>query len=1608
MAEGLSTLQLALLAQKAADQRRLLAAEPIAVVGLGCRFPGGSGQPDLDTPDSFWEFLLQGREAVTEVPASRWPLERFYSATPGTPGKMHCRHGAFLQAPEQFDPGRFGIAPREAQAMDPQHRLLLEVAQEALERAGYSGNQLRGLAAGVYVGICTGDYAWRQLRDQLPDSRYDMYFATGTSFAMASGRLAYALGLQGPALAVDTACSSSLVAVDLACRSLRDRSTDLALAGGVSLLLTPVNSLCFARSGMMAPDGHCKTFDAAADGYVRGEGCGVVVLKRLADALAAGDPVLAVLRGSGVNQDGASAGLTVPNGEAQAQLLQRTLEQAQLDGDAIDVLEAHGTGTPLGDPIELKALAPIYGRPERPQPLRLGSVKTNLGHLEGAAGIAGLIKAVLMVQHGQIPPHLHLRQPTPYLNWHDWQLRLPTEAEPWPERPGPRRAAVSSFGFSGTNAHVLVEQSPESSPVPPQPAAALRDGDLLLLSAGSEAGLRQLADRMAAWLPLQPPQAWPAICATSRQARSSQRWRLAVRATTAAEALDQLRGPLTCAEAAAQAPRLAFALAAASQAEHWIAWQRFGVEATALVQGPAQRPLAEELAGTPPQLRLITAGEGAAAKLQQHGYGTPLPLAAPQPEALVQLWLAGHGIDWTPLAPEGLWTRPVLPTTPFDRIRCWIEESEAPELPEGLEHQRQWRPLPPSSAKQAAPELLWLLGGDQALNNQLAQTLPQPPLPLADLAALDQTLASLDSSQRPTLLLAPPPAAAVLDEAFWRHWLPLLQGLISRAPQLGPLHWLLRGADTAAGEAWAALARGWAREVGSQAGGLLWCGPAGEGLDQLLMQQPPPRAGEEWRLGAAGLVETASLKPLPQNADPAAPPVLPPTATTLISGGFGALGLATAEALQRWGARHLTLVARRPPTPEQQQHLAALERAGVAVAVEQLDIAEGAAVEALFARLAAAGRPLAGIIHAAGVLDDGLLINQSPSRCAAVAAAKVQGALHLDRCSRALPHGYFVVYSSLAATLGSPGQVAYGAANGFLDGLMLQRQAAGLPGLAINWGPWAGAGMAARHQGGLEPLQPAEALALLERWLPRQGRVALARLQPASADHPLAPRLEELAERLPALEPPAAHAAVETCLAELLAELGGFNPSELTAATRLDALGMDSLMAVELATAVQAGLGVSLGLGALAGEPTLGSLAGHLLALLENPSATDAVAVDLGAEAQLPPDLVEQLQTNAEAAGLAGPGGAILLTGATGFLGAFLLADQLQRHPQLSIYCLVRADGAGTARARLRANLEHYGLWQDDWAARIMALPGDLSLPGLGLDADTWRGLTTRVGGVLHNGAQLSYVAPYGQMRAANVGGTLEVLRLAVSAGLPLEFISSTSVYEAAAYRGQQLDEASDLAAWQGIHLGYSQTKWVSERLVWQAAQAGLPVRIHRPPLIAGHSRTGAWHEQDFLHRLVRGCLALGQAPELAMELDLVPVDYVVAAIGALAWTPLTTLGSPDVLHLHHPRPVLWGDVLAGLISRGAPLRAIPLQPWLEALAQQPSNPLYPLQPFFTHRWEPERLTYPELNQPGHKARPSCARSLERLQALGVHCPDYEQLVDPYARTFLAELLVHD
>ncbi|MGU8080166.1 amino acid adenylation domain-containing protein [Burkholderia pyrrocinia] len=487
--------------------------EPIAVIGMACRFPGRS-----DTPDAFWQLLDDARDAVTEVPGERWDIDRYYDPDPATPGKMATRHGAFLERVDQFDAAFFGIAPREATYLDPQQRLLLEVAWEALENAHLAPERFRQSATGVYVGITCFDHAIQVSNASMPSSSYA---GTGSALNMAAGRLSFVLGLTGPSMAIDTACSSSLVCLHLACESLRSRESNMALAGGVNLMLSPEVMVSFSQARMLSPDGRCKTFDAAADGYVRGEGCGMVVLKRLADALADGDRVLGIVRGTAVDQGGAGGGLTVPSRDSQERVIRRALNQAGLAPGDVSYVEAHGTGTSLGDPIEVEALAGVYG-PGRAatEPLVIGSVKTNIGHLESASGIAGLIKVLLSFEHDRIPAHLHFTQPNPHTPWQDIPIRVAADPVAW--RRGERRriAGVSAFGFSGTNAHAIVEEPPVA------PAHAAQRG-LLLLSAKSEAALAALAQRYERAIAGATPRELAAICRAAATGRSHYPFRAA-------------------------------------------------------------------------------------------------------------------------------------------------------------------------------------------------------------------------------------------------------------------------------------------------------------------------------------------------------------------------------------------------------------------------------------------------------------------------------------------------------------------------------------------------------------------------------------------------------------------------------------------------------------------------------------------------------------------------------------------------------------------------------------------------------------------------------------------------------------------------------------------------------------------------------------------------------------------------------------------------------------------------------------------------------------------------------------------------------------------------
>jgi len=503
----IQTLRSALAEAKSASR------EPIAIVGMACRFPGGA-----NNPAEFWELLRNGVDAISEVPRSRWDVDALYDADPDAPGKMYTRFGGFIDSIDRFDAHFFGVSPLDAMNMDPQQRLLLEVAWKAFEDAAIVPD--KAPRTGVFVGSFMDDYL--QSNFFAADRReIDAYNTLGLLRGLAAGRLAYALNLQGPAMQLDTACSSSLLTAHLAVQALRNRECDLALSGGVNLMLAPEVTIGLCRMRAMTPDGRCKTFDARADGYVRGEGCGIVVLKRLADAMTDGDRIYAVIRGSAVNHDGRSNGLTAPNGSAQKTLIRDALDAAGVAANDVQYVEAHGTGTSLGDPIEAIALGEVLCADrtctDRTEPLLVGSVKTNFGHLESAAGAAALMKTALALHHGAIPPSLHFRDPNPHIPWDRLPISVASQLTPWP-RPEKRFAGISSFGMSGTNVHVVLEQAP------PRPVAATDAINVLTLSAAT----REALDELAANYAVPNDASIRDICDTSNRGRKHFNHRLAI------------------------------------------------------------------------------------------------------------------------------------------------------------------------------------------------------------------------------------------------------------------------------------------------------------------------------------------------------------------------------------------------------------------------------------------------------------------------------------------------------------------------------------------------------------------------------------------------------------------------------------------------------------------------------------------------------------------------------------------------------------------------------------------------------------------------------------------------------------------------------------------------------------------------------------------------------------------------------------------------------------------------------------------------------------------------------------------------------------------------
>nr|WP_255524802.1 type I polyketide synthase [Nodosilinea sp. FACHB-13] len=1523
-------------------QRKRGLPEPIAIVGMACRLPAA---PNLQ---AYWRLLTEGRDAIRKVPADRWDVDAFYDADPQAPGKTYCRWGGFLDGVDQFDPAFFGITPREAPYIDPQQRLFLESVWEALEDAGIVPQALSGQPVGVFAATSTLDYG--QMLLQGPEV-VGTYTATGLASTMVANRVSYLLNLQGPSLTVDTACSSSLVAVHLACQSLWNGESNLALAGGVNLMLTPTVTVGFSKLTALSPEGRCKAFDAAANGFVRSEGVGTVVLKRLGQALADGDRIYALIRGSATNQDGRTNGLTAPNPAAQEAVVKTAYERAGIPLNQVDYIEAHGTGTLLGDPIEAKALGNVFG-PFRQleQPVRLGSVKSNIGHTEAAAGIASLIKVALCLRHRTLVPSLHFHTPNPYIPFDQLPLRVQQQREPWVEAENMAIAGVSSFGFGGTNAHVALQAAPifTADPVADRPL------HLFCLSARSQPALQAYAQAMATALTQMPQANLGDLCHTVNAGRTAFEHRLALLVkdlpslVTALEQYSPLLPPPThpstspgvvflftgqgsqyvgmgrqlydtqpvfkaaidlCDELLQPYLELSlqsvlfgedgleedsptaplhqtgytqpalFALEYAL-AQLWLSWgirpaavmgHSVGEYVAACVAGvfsledglrlmalrgrlmqtlPANGGMVAVFADAdtvaaalPPTVSLATlngpdnsviAGlqsdletvvedlhaqgirtkplqvshafhsalmdpvlnvfEQSAQGIRFHAptiplvsnltgefVGSDLPLDARywrrharQPvrfaDAIATLHQAGYTqflevgpypvlsamgkrcvahshhtwlpslrrgqSDWRTLLTTlghlyqmGLaidWAnfdRPYqrqwlsLPTYPFQRQRYWIDLAlpdraaaaavidGAPEPVPSAAYRLTWQPQTIAAAPRADGDNWLIWGANDALWTNLSQALQKRGVTPIRVSAGDrfvtlqpdhyQVLLTSDQPFHPLLEALKPQAITTLlvlapegdldPEAVTGPMLHWVKALTHQSGPALPKLWLVtQGAQTVdttdvVTSPHQALLWGLGRSLRLEHpefwGGLVDLpGKADESeqdvapwLDNLVAYVTSPQGEDEvalrqqqsWVLRLQTIEVASDAGPEPGATS------IQAEATYLITGGTGALGQQLAGWLVEQGARHLVLTSRRGSNLDLEKTLAPLRQAGATVWVEAVDGGDRAALSTLLDRIQQQLPPLRGVFHAAGVLADGFMANQSTEQFHQVMPGKLQAAWHLHQLTQTLPLDWFVLFSSITSVLGSPGQGNYGAANAGLDALAQYRRQRGLPALSINWGPWQGVGMAARQsatalaQRGMPPLAASEGLQWLGRLLAAKtpATVAIAHLDwprllrylpidrpPAIVsafvtEEPTAPAESDEAglvpnaqKALPSLKqilalPEAQQiATVQTYLQAQVATVMGLSEQVALDAPLME-LGIDSLMTMELLALCKQDLDLVLYPREVLAHPTVAALSSYIareLVRVHRPAASVEASPSL-APAEFPEETVTEL-----------------------------------------------------------------------------------------------------------------------------------------------------------------------------------------------------------------------------------------------------------------------------------------------------------------------------------------------------------------------------------------------
>ncbi|NGY63509.1 acyltransferase domain-containing protein [Lentzea sp. NEAU-D13] len=1362
--------------------------EPVAIVGMACRYPGG-----VRSPEDLWRVVADEVDAIGPFPGDRgWDLDALYSPDPSVSGTCYTRSGGFLHDAAEFDAGFFGISPREALTIDPQQRLLLETSWEAFEDAGIDALSLRRSRTGVFAGVMYNDYGSR-FSGRVP-TLLEGHLGIGSAGSVASGRVAYTFGLEGPAVTVDTACSSSLVALHLAVQSLRAGECSLALAGGVALMASPAVFVEFSRQRGLSVDGRCKAFAASADGTGWAEGVGVLLLERLSDARRNGHEVLAVVRGSAVNSDGASNGLTAPNGPSQQRVIRAALAQARLEPSDVDAVEAHGTGTLLGDPIEAQALIAVHG--ERSRPLWLGSLKSNIGHAQAAAGVGGVIKMVMAMRHGVLPRTLHVDSPSPHVEWSAGSVELLTSARPWPSVDRPRRAGVSSFGVSGTNAHVILEAAS---------AQELSDlAEMIGVGTRSPQGARQSES-----IPIAQAGEVSLVAGAGGVRRVAGAGGVLRVAEAGEVPLIAGVGEVPPVVAAGGVPLVV------------------GAGGVPLVVGAGEVPLvvsarsAKALRARIEQVRDLEPTADVAfslvttrAMLEHRAVvvGGRVVEGVADVEGEVCFVFPGQGAQWVGMARDLIKAEPVF----AQRIR---------ECAEALEPEVEW-------------DLFEVLGNAEALERA---DVVQP--------ALWAVMVSLAHLWR---------AGGVEPKAVVGH----SQGEIAAAVTAGALS-VEDGA-----------------RIVARRSKLIARRLAGRGGMVVVSELP-----RDPRLAVAAINGPGSI---------------------VVSGDLDAIEAVAGKRIPVDYASH-------------SHHVEELRD-------DLIRVLDGIT-------------PKKAAIEFFSTVDEKWL--DTTELNAEYWYRNVRQTVLFESAMRTLAdHGYrkFIEISPHPVLTVAVEQTVEGAAvtgtlhrdDGGPDRFVRALGEAFVRGVEVDW-----AGM---FPGARKVKLPTYPFQRRRYWL--------------DANHP-AEQPEETAEDLFEL-------VCATTKAVLRLE-----DDEFDAAKPFKDMGVDSLLAVELRNRVATASGRRLPATIVFDHPTPAALA----AFLNGGSAI--TEIDFAEEIALDQDIQPTIRATGEPR-------EILLTGATGFLGAFLLRDLLDQ-TTARVHCLVRADDDTTALARLKNNLDWYGLDVD--LDRVRTVRGDLAEPRLGLDEQRFDNLARKIDVVYHAGAQVNWLQPYQDLKAANVKGTEEVLRLAARhRTVRVHYVSTTGVF---AQPGGPKSTDAETGPAEQLPTGYQQSKWVSEEIVREAQRRGLPVTVYRPDTVCGSQVDGACQTNDFVWRSLKGCLQAKAVPAQAKGLfTIAPVDYVSAAIVGLSMEP-----RQDTYHLYNPEPVSLNNLIDRLNHHGYDLEEIPRDQWNDRVSSDPDNAANALLDVFTAATQAEelRITY----------------DIEETVEAGFPCPEItDDLLDTCIRFF--------